>query len=177
MAEALPSAVPSHRRRIADRIAAWLAVLGAAILLAAALASFLSVGLRITVNGQVRGDFEILSVGSGLAILLFFPWCQSSRAHVVIGIFTDWLPARILRPVDAFWSLVLAAGAALLCWRLWIGFIETLRNNDITAMLHIPLFIVSLAALAGVAGTALLAAMDVAALLRPVPPESSRNEA
>lgn len=161
-----PSAV--RPPRIADRIAAALAVLGTAILLAAALTATLSVGLRLAVNGQVRGDFEVLSVGSGLAILLFFPYCQSSRAHVVIGIFSDWLPARIRQPVDALWSALLAAGAAFLCWRLWIGLHESLVNDDVTAMLHIPLFIVGVAAVIGVAGTAWLAAQQAIDLIHDV---------
>lgn len=174
MSDTVPSPADRPRRPV-DRIAAFLAVLGTLILIGAALAATWSVILRLTVNGQLRGDFEILSVGSGLAILLFFPYCQSNRAHVVIGIFSDWLPARIRRPVDALWSLVLAAGAAFLCWRLWLGLIETWENNDVTAMLHIPLAIVSLAALAGVAGTAAIAALDVIALLKPE--KSVRNEA
>lgn len=167
MSEMPFDAAAARPPRLADRIAAFLAVLGSLILLAAAIAATLSVGLRLTVNGQVRGDFEILSVGSGLAILLFFPYCQSNRAHVVIGIFTDGLPRSIRDPLDALWAVVLAVAAALLCWRLWLGMIETFENNDVTAMLQIPLGLVSVAALLGVAGTAWLAALDVLALFRP----------
>jgi TRAP-type C4-dicarboxylate transport system permease small subunit len=161
-----PEAAAAPPPRLADRLAVALAVLGSVILLLAALTATASVVLRLTVNGQVRGDFEILSVGSGLAILLFFPYCQATRAHVVVGIFTDWLPARVRLPLDALWSALLCLGAALLCWRLWLGFVESLENNDVTTMLHLPLAVVGLAAVFGVAGTAWLAALDTIDLIR-----------
>lgn len=147
--------------RIASRVAAVLAVLGAVILLGAAGIVTSSVILRIAVAGQVRGDFEIMAVSSGIAILLFLPYCQAGRLHVLIEVFTARLPAPALRLLDALWSAVLAVAAALLASRLWAGLQEAWSRSDVTMMLHIPLWTVFAAAVVGVIGTALLALLDV----------------
>jgi TRAP-type C4-dicarboxylate transport system permease small subunit len=154
------SSIAVRAHRAASRIAVLLAVLGAAILMGAAAIVAYSVLLRVFANGQVLGDFEIMSVASGIAILLFFPYCQATRAHVLIEIFTSWLPASLLRVLEALWSVVLAAAAAFLTWRLFIGFDEALAQNNVTIILHLPLAAVFVAAMLGAAGTAVLALLD-----------------
>lgn len=155
--------VLDRARRGADRLAAALAVIGATILLGAAVTVTSSVVVRIVTGGQIKGDFEIMSVGSGIAILLFLPYCQALRAHVFIDTFTGWLPPSINRAIDGAWLLVMAAAMALLTWRLGIGLDEAWANNDVTVMIRIPLAIVFAAAVIGVAGTAVLAVLAVAA--------------
>ena len=152
-------AVRAHR--VASRGAAALAVLGAILLLGAAAVVTASVILRITVSGQVRGDFEIMAVASGIAILLFLPYVQARRSHVAIEVFTGWLPAPARRGLDTVWSAVLVVAAALLAWRLVAGLDEAWSRGDVTMMLRVPLAVVFLAAAVGVFGTALLALLDV----------------
>ena len=137
-----------------------LAVLGAVILTVAAAIICYSVLLRIISGGQVLGDFEIMSVASGIAILLFLPYCQATRAHVLIEIFTNWLPASFLRVLQALWSATLAAAATLLTWRLFIGLEEAMAQNNVTIILHLPLASVFVAAVIGATGTAVLALLD-----------------
>lgn len=155
--------VLDRARRGAERLAAALAVIGTTILLAAAVTVTSSVAVRIVTGGQIKGDFEIMSVGSGIAILLFLPYCQALRAHVFIDTFTGWLPPSINRVIDGAWLLVMAAAMALLTWRLGVGLEEAWDNNDVTVMIRIPLAIVFTAAVIGVAGTAVLAVLAVAA--------------
>jgi TRAP-type C4-dicarboxylate transport system permease small subunit len=151
-------AVRAHRA--ASRLADLLAVVGALVLLASAAILTYSVLLRVVASGQVRGDFEIVAVSSGIAVLLFLPYCQARRAHVLIEVFTAWLPARVRRAMDALWSLALAVAASLLTARLLVGLQDAWSRNDVTMMLHIPLSVVFVAAVVGVAGTAILALLD-----------------
>jgi TRAP-type C4-dicarboxylate transport system permease small subunit len=148
-----------------SRIADVLAVLGALVLLAAAAVLTYSVLLRVAVSGQVRGDFELVAVSSGIAILLFLPYCQARRAHVLIEVFTVWLPAGMRGAMDALWSLVLAVAAALLTVRLAVGLQEAWSSNDVTMMLQIPLAAVFVAGIVGVACTAILALLDLVTAL------------
>jgi TRAP-type C4-dicarboxylate transport system permease small subunit len=158
-----PIAVRAHRA--ASRIAIGLAVLGAVILLGAAVIVSFSVLLRTLVAGQVRGDFEIMAVSSGIAILLFLPYCQSSRSHVLIEVFTTWLPARAVQFLDALWMFAVAAAAAFLTWRLSIGLEEAWSGSRVTMIRHIPLAIVFLASVVGVAGTSLVALLELLSVL------------
>ena len=128
--------------------------------------------LRTFAGGQVKGDFEIVALASGIAILLFLPYCQARRAHVVVDVFTAWLPRRVLRRLDALWSVALAVGAAALAWRLALGLEEAWRRDDVTMMLHLPLYAAYAAAVIGVAATSLLALLDVLAALSPSAPRN-----
>lgn len=119
--------------------------------------------LRTFAGGQVKGDFEIVALASGIAILLFLPYCQAMRAHVTVDVFTMWLPRTLQRRIDALWSAALAVGAAALAWRLSVGLEEAWRRDDVTMMLHLPLSAAYVAALIGVAATALLALLDLLA--------------
>lgn len=138
-------------------------MLGAVILSAAALIVVWSVLLRAVTGGQVQGDFEIVSVASGIAILLFLPHCQARRGHVTVDVFTGWLPPAVLRRIELLWSCALAVAAALLAWRLCAGLAEAWSRNDVSMILHIPLTLVFAAAVIGVAGTSILALLQVLA--------------
>lgn len=123
--------------------------------------------LRVFAGSQVKGDFEIVALASGIAILLFLPYCQAMHAHVTVDVFTVWLPRTVLRRIDALWSLALAVAAAALALRLSAGLDEAWRRNDVTMMLHLPLSAAYAAGVIGVGATSLLALLDVIAALSP----------
>lgn len=165
------ASIAARAHEAASRVAVVLAVLGAALLLAAAIIVAYSVALRIVTGGQVRGDFEIVALASGIAILLFLPYCQAKRAHVTVDVFTGWLPRAALRWIEALWSFALAVAAAALAWRLTVGLEEAWQRNDVTMMLHLPLYAAYAAAVIGVGGTSLLALLDLLEAL----PRSTRQ--
>jgi TRAP-type C4-dicarboxylate transport system permease small subunit len=153
--------IAARAHEAASRIAVVLAVLGSALLLVAAVIVAYSVLLRIVTGGQVTGDFEIVGLASGIAILLFLPYCQAMRAHVTVDVFTGWLPRVVLRWIEALWSGALALAAATLAWRLSLGLEEAWRRNDVTMLAHLPLYAAYAAAVIGVGGTSLLALLDL----------------
>ena len=148
------------------RLGAGLALGGGAVLLGAALLTCWSVAQRWLTSRPVPGDFELVSLGSGVAVLGFLAWGTARRSNIVVDAFTAWLPRRAAGAVDAFWSLVWAAVAAVLAERLLRGALETLGSGTTTMVLGLPTWwAVGLGALA-FAATALAALAWVPRLLR-----------
>lgn len=121
------------------RAARFLALAGGAALLSAALLTCVSVLLRWLTSQPVRGDFELVSLGSGLAVLGFLAWGTQRGANILVDSFTTWLPARVTGAVDALWSLVWAAAALLIAERMARGAWDTWASGTRTiGLLAIP---------------------------------------
>lgn len=111
------------------RVAAAAAMAGGLLLLAAAALTLVSVLLRWLTSQPVRGDFELVSLGVGVAVLAFLPWAGATRAHILVDSFTSWLPRRATGALDAFWTLVLAGVFLLIAERMAEGAMDTWRNG------------------------------------------------
>jgi TRAP-type C4-dicarboxylate transport system permease small subunit len=155
---------PAPPRGSIARLAALLAFAGGAVLLATALLTTVSVAKRWLTGQPVPGDFELVSLGSGVAVLGFLAYGTLMRSNIVVDSFTGWLPRGVHRAVDGAWMLVWAGAAAVLAERLWVGARETLRSGTTTMVLGLPTWwAVGLGALAFAA--AALAALYWAARL------------
>lgn len=99
------------------------------MLLATALLTVVSVTSRWLTSQPVKGDFELVSLGSGLAVLSFLAWGSVTRANILVDSFTTWLPARLNGAIDAFWSLAWAATTLLIAERMAQGMMDTWRNG------------------------------------------------
>ena len=111
------------------RITAGLAIAGGLVLLATALLTLVSVLLRWLTSQPIRGDFELVSLGSGLAVLGFLAWGSQMRANILVDSFTAWLPARVTDRMDAFWTLIWAVVMLLIAERMAQGAMDSWRNN------------------------------------------------
>ena len=120
------------------RLGGLLALGGGAVLLGIALLTCWSVARRWLTSQPVPGDFELVSIGSGVAVLGFLAWGTVRRASILVDTFTGWLPRRAAAAIDAFWMLVWAAAAALLAERLLQGARETLASGTTTMVLGMP---------------------------------------
>jgi TRAP-type C4-dicarboxylate transport system permease small subunit len=148
------------------RLGGALALAGGAVLLGVALLTCLSVARRWLTSQPVPGDFELVSIGSGVAVLGFLAWGTVRRTSILVDSFTGWLPRSATAAMDAFWMLVWAAVAALLAERLFQGARETLGSGTTTMVLGLPTWwVVGLGAVA-FAATALAALAWVPRLLR-----------
>jgi TRAP-type C4-dicarboxylate transport system permease small subunit len=110
-------------------VPAALAMAGGLLLLAAASLTVVSVLLRWLTSQPVRGDFEMVSIAAGVAILAFLPWGGLTRAHILVDSFTTWLPRRATGLLDGFWMLVLGGVFLLIAERMAQGALDTWRNN------------------------------------------------
>ena len=156
---------PAPPRGPLARLGAGLGFAGGVVLLATALMTTASVAKRWLTSQPIQGDFELVSLGSGLAVLAFLAYGTLMRTNIIVDSFTTWLPRRLTRVMDAFWTLVWAVVAAVLAERLFVGAAETLRSGTTTMVLGLPTWwAVGVGALA-FAATALMALYWVVRLL------------
>ena len=149
-----------------SRAGLWLAFAGGAVLLATALLTTTSVIRRWLTSQPVQGDFELVSIGSGLAVFGFLALGTLRRTNIMVDSFTTWLPARVQAALEAFWMLLWAAVAGVLAERLAVGARETLANGTTTMVLGLPTWwAVALGAL-GFAATSLAALLVALRLLQ-----------
>jgi len=73
--------------RMLYRIAKWLAIFGGIVLSAMALLTTASVIGRSIFLQPIPGDFELVAIGTGLAVFAFLPWCQIVRGNVMVDFF------------------------------------------------------------------------------------------
>jgi TRAP-type C4-dicarboxylate transport system permease small subunit len=136
----------------------WLAALcrvfagiGGLTLLAMMLVTVASVTLRGVVGQPIPGDFELVEMGSAIAIFCFLPWCQLTGGNVLVDFFTQSAGARTNHLLEALGDLLYLAIAALLLWRLIHGGLEMRQYGEQSMVLRLPIwwsFIVILPAMA-----------------------------
>ena len=123
-----------------NRLASAFAVLGGLVLVAMVLLVVVSVIGRALLALPVPGDFEIVAVGTGIAIFLFLPYCYLERGNVTVDILADHMPARARRALDVVASVVFALIAALFAWRMSLGLADTFFYGDITMIVGFPIW-------------------------------------
>jgi TRAP-type C4-dicarboxylate transport system permease small subunit len=116
---------------------AW-AVLGGLLLLAIMLMTVASVAMRATLGFPILGDFELVELGTAIAVFAFLPYCHQAGGNVVVDVFTNRAPERIKGGLAAVGSLVLLAVALLLLWRMAEGGHDFYRYHEVTTNLGIP---------------------------------------
>lgn len=123
-----------------SRALAWL---GAAVLMALALLSVVSIGGRALSRwglGPVPGDFELVEVGTAFAVFCFLPWTHLTRSHAVVdllwGRYPGWLQKLLTIASDALMLLLWA----LLTWRLAVGMLDYRATQELTFILQFPVW-------------------------------------
>lgn len=113
---------------------------GGLVIFGAAILVTVSVVLRNLGLGGVRGDFELVELVCAACASLFLPLCQLNKGHVMVDLFTAWMPFRAQRRIDGIWTLIFAVVWALLCWRLSIGLEEIRGYGDKSMLLRAPIW-------------------------------------
>jgi TRAP-type C4-dicarboxylate transport system permease small subunit len=139
------------------RLSRGLALLGGFVLLGIAGLVTWSVVQRWLIRQPVPGDFELVSLGSALAVFGFLAYGTLMRANILVDSFTQALPAALRHGIDAVWMLVWAGVLAVLAWQLGIGAMETRGNRTTTMVLGLPTWWAMLLGALGFAAAALAA--------------------
>lgn len=125
--------------------------IGGLTLLAMMLMTVASVTLRGVIGRPISGDFELVEMGSAIAIFCFLPWCQISGGNVLVDFFTQKTGPRVNHLLEALGDLLYLLIAALLLWRMWYGAAEMREYSEQTMVLRLPIwtsFIIILPAMA-----------------------------
>ncbi len=124
---ALAKATGERVGRFLENIARRWAYVGGAILVAMALVTVFSVIGRALLSiglGPIRGDFEMVEMGSAIAVFAFLPWCQLKRGHVTVDLVVERLGRRMKTFFGFLGDIALAVISGLILWRLYLGFGE-----------------------------------------------------
>ncbi len=124
--------------RLLFGIARILAIFGGVILSGMALLTTVSIAGRAAFSEPVRGDFEIVAIGTGIAVFAFLPWCQLTRGNVIVDFFMDRAPVRSKALCDAVGGILYVLLGALLTWRMAYGGIDMYRYKELTLTINFP---------------------------------------
>jgi TRAP-type C4-dicarboxylate transport system permease small subunit len=132
--------------RAIERGALGLAGIGGLILLALAALTVVNILLRLGFGFQLRGEFDLASLGGAVSVFCFLPYGQVTGAHVTIDFITRGAPRTVKTWLDALASLAFALAIAVLAWRMALGGIELAEARQETAVLRVPYWLAFLAA-------------------------------
>ncbi len=123
-----------------DGLCRLFAGIGGVTLLAMMLVTVASVTLRGVVGRPIPGDFELVEIGSAVAIFCFLPWCQVSGGNVIVDFFTQRSGRRTNHRLEALGDLLYGLIAALLMWRLVHGGLEMRQYHEQSMVLRVPVW-------------------------------------
>jgi len=115
------------------------ALAGGSILAALTLMVMASVVGRV-LGRPIQGDFELVQVGSAVALACFLPYCQWRRANIIVDFFTSRVSPRTQAILDAFGALLFAIALAVVAWRGFAGAIAIKAANETTMIMGVPLW-------------------------------------
>lgn len=129
-----------------SRLGAWVegvsraaALAGGLLLIGVMAMTVISVIGRYAFNAPIPGDYEITELVCGVAVFAFFPYCHMRNANIVVEFFTAPLSARGKTMLDTAHNFAFTAVAALIAWRLLVGGLHKLADEETTLFLDIPI--------------------------------------
>jgi len=155
------------RRSWLYRLCVVTAGAGGVAIFAAALMVTLSVVMRTLGFSGIRGDFEAVELVCAACASLFLPLCQYNKGHVMVDLFTLWMPARGQRRLDGLWTLIFAIAWGVICWRLCFGMAEMHDYGDKTMLLGFPVWLIYVPAIFGTGVAALVALIHALTMISP----------
>jgi TRAP-type C4-dicarboxylate transport system permease small subunit len=137
MSDATTAAQADARPPPVERFAGAIALLGGLLSLCVAALVVVSVVGRKFFNAPVNGDFELVQMGTALAIFSFLPYCQARRGNIVVDTFMTWMPRRGIQLIDAIWDIAYAGMMGVISYCMVFGVIEHYRSGQTTMLLQI----------------------------------------
>lgn len=124
--------------RVLYAISKWLAVFGGVVLSVMAVLTTVSVTGRTIILQPIPGDFELVAIGTGVAVFAFLPWCQITRGNVLVDFFMSAAPPRARIFADIVGGVVYLAIAGILTWRMIFGGIDMYNYNELSMTINFP---------------------------------------
>ncbi len=132
-------------------------MLGSGVAMLTAAMVVWSVVRRALTSNPIQGDVEMVQLGIAIAIALALPWCQLQRANIIVDFFTQRLPPRASRRLDALGCVFVALMCGLLAWRTAVGAIAVREGGETTMILALPMWWVYASLAPGLALAAVIA--------------------
>ena len=124
--------------RVLYLISKWMAVFGGVILFILAILTTISVFGRKFLDAPVPGDFELVAIGTGVAVFACLPYCQLIRGNVLVDFFMNNAPTRAKTIADIIAGLIFLAIGLMLTWRMIYGAIDMHDVNEVSMTIGFP---------------------------------------
>lgn len=134
------------------RLSRWSAIVGGIVLVAVTLMIVASISGRTLIGlglGPVPGDFELVEMGTAVAVLFFLPWTYLKGGHATVDLLYMHLPVWAKRAVVIVSDLLMLAVWLVLTWKLYEGMVEKKQYMETTFILAMPLWWAYAACLVG----------------------------
>lgn len=122
------------------RAMAWF---GGAVLTLIALVSVASIAGRALSGlglGPVPGDFELVEVGTALAVFCFLPLAHLKRGHAWVDLFWPLYPKPLQKLLEILANLLMLLAWVALVWRMGVGLADYRENAEVTFILQMPVW-------------------------------------
>lgn len=143
MAEAEPLTEHAHPVPVPGWLVAlcrWFATIGGMVLMAMLFMTVASITRRSLLGAPIAGDFEMVELGSAIAVFCFLPWCQITGGNVLVDFFTMKSGPRTNHLLEALGDLTYLLIGALILWRMIPGAMEFHDYGEQTMVLRIPIW-------------------------------------
>ena len=127
--------------RFLDDLANILAMLGGIILVIVILINFISILSRIIFLNPLVGDFELVEIGSAIAISSFLPLCHLKKGNVIVDFITAKLNFKKIAFLDCISSIIYGLIALFFTWRMFFGARDMYNYQEETMLLQFPIWI------------------------------------
>lgn len=124
--------------RVLFRICWISAVFGGIVLTCVALLTTVSVFGRKFMDAPVPGDFELVAIGTGLAVFACLPYCQLMRGNVLVDFFMEKAPVRAKTFADICASLIYLGAGFMLTWRMYFGAWDMYNAQEVSMTIGFP---------------------------------------
>jgi TRAP-type C4-dicarboxylate transport system permease small subunit len=134
--------LPTDRAgRVLFGLARGFALLGGLVMIGLTLMTLVSIAGRALLSQPLQGDYELIQIGSAIAIASFLPLTQLRGGHVIVDFFTAKSRPAVRAGLDTFGALLVALAGAVIAWRMTAGALSLAAANDQTTILGFPTWI------------------------------------
>lgn len=90
--------------------------------------------------GPITGDYELVEMGTAIAVFLFLPYCHLRGGHVTVDLLVMHAPPMVQRLLAVVAETLFLVVAGLMTWRLYHGLLDKRRYMETSMLLDIPLW-------------------------------------
>ncbi|MCK0769590.1 MULTISPECIES: TRAP transporter small permease [Chromohalobacter] len=90
--------------------------------------------------GPVTGDYEMVEMGTAIAVFLFLPYCHLRGGHVTVDLLVMRAPLGVQRFLAVLAEALFLVVSCLMTWRLYHGLLDKHRYMETSMLLGIPLW-------------------------------------
>mgnify|MGYP000515868246 CR=1 FL=1 len=150
--------------RLVHRLAVATAILGGLALVFVTVLTLASVVGRALIPlglSAILGDYEFVQIGVLFAIFCSLPLTQYMRGHADVSLLTDRFPTRVSAAIELVMDVLTFLAFSFVIWRYSLGMLDKFSNQEMTLLLHIPVWVIYALGLVGGVATVVVSAYCV----------------